>query len=305
MKPRIEFSPFNDQLGTLKDQLTGEIMHSRIGPKAEAELLYYAQSGLRQGLSKPTLRLWDVGMGTGTNAWVTLERVALAPPPGLKRLEIISFELLPETLSCTLECLERNVPAFEFLKQEPVGIEPLSALEKTGVWSSKGLGSSNIEVSWRVLWGDFRETYARPLVDGGPADLIYYDFYRPQSAPELWGIEMAQILRHSLEPEGRLISYATASSFCAALLLNGFTVFEGRGTPAKKASTLALRTPTTTSTDTTLRAVQAELGHGPLAHDYFAHLRRSTRPLPLDLRPEDHEGAWTELARVLGAERSL
>ncbi len=81
---------------------SGEVMHARTPPLAEAESLYVEQSLLAQRLrlspaesasDTPPLVLWDVGLGAGANAMAAIrcyeEAAALHP---VRALEIVSFE---------------------------------------------------------------------------------------------------------------------------------------------------------------------------------------------------------------------
>src|ERR1041385_6793737 len=72
---------------------TGEIMHSRTDPMAEARQLYVEQARLAERLDERSIEpliLWDVGLGAAANAMAAIECYENARPQ--RPLHLISFE---------------------------------------------------------------------------------------------------------------------------------------------------------------------------------------------------------------------
>ena len=75
---------------SVRDIVSGEIMHSVSDPVVEARALYVEQSALESRAKEegPELVIWDVGLGAGTNAMQLLLACENAERP----VKIVSFE---------------------------------------------------------------------------------------------------------------------------------------------------------------------------------------------------------------------
>src|SRR4051794_3909138 len=73
----------------------GEVMHPSVGPWQEACALYVEQSRLAEKLqvAGPPLRVWDVGLGAGTNAVAALTCARELGARQRRELEVVSFEI--------------------------------------------------------------------------------------------------------------------------------------------------------------------------------------------------------------------
>lgn len=229
-------------------------MHSKIGPRAEATLLYIEQSRLRERLLGPStapLVLYDVGLGAGANALASIQHAqfmrenaqprqhtrasaAHARVSGQPRregaegefpvrcLHIVSFENDLSGFDLALKN-SQTFPFFEGLQSAAC------ALLNDGSWTSK-----DGAIRWELRYGDFLAQ-----LDSAPRpELIFFDFYPPAVTPELWGVEVfSRIRRHA--QHATLFTYSAATRVRAALLLAGFVVGYGRSTDAKLESTVA------------------------------------------------------------------
>jgi len=218
---------------TLRDPLNHQAMHSTIGPGSESELIFLQPSRIRERLAEPSstpLILWDVGMGIAGNTapvWDFIQSANVRRP-----VEIHSFEKYPEALAQALE----EIDSFPFLARHQ---EDLRALIGTGHCRSNRHG---IEHRWQLHTGDFESRLRDGASGVMPADLIFWDFYSPKICPELWTLELFQLV-HERAPRSLLVTYSAATPVRAALLLSGFAVglpFVGdRATPIKAESTMA------------------------------------------------------------------
>ncbi|MFZ9594698.1 MAG: MnmC family methyltransferase [Bdellovibrionia bacterium] len=252
-----------------------EPMHSWIGPWEEANLIYIGQSRLQERLalaSPHPLVVWDVGLGIGANAIALLQATFNLNPA--RSLHLLSFEKDLRGLSFALEHREH----FPFLNPFTASLQAIS----------KGCRELQLgpKVLWQIVPGDFAQILIPP---SDPKDqpvpphslgtlprpeLIYYDFFSPQSLPSLWSLQMfrtlfekTQLQTHSPFPT-ELITYSCATAVRSALILAGFYVGAGVKTPAKK--------------ETTVASTSAQGLTQPLDPSWVEHLKRSSKPLPLD-----------------------
>ena len=207
---------------SLRDLTSGEAMHSRIGPKEEAEGLYVNQARLVERLQTPgeDLVLWDVGMGTGANVLVALDQIQGSQPA--RRLKIHSFESDITGIETALEYRD----LFPFLKNNSEAVQ--------GLLQNRTFQSDLF--SWTLHEGDFftnLEKASRPHV-------IFYDFYSPQACPELWNVECFRTIRKFLGKQTcDLYTYTSSTLVRNSMLRAGFYVGTGFGTSMKRESTIA------------------------------------------------------------------
>jgi len=232
----------------------GEVMHPSVGPWQEARALYVEQSGLADKLqvAGPPLRVWDVGLGAGTNAVAALTCARELGTRQRRELEIISFEIDLSPLRLALG----DDQGFPFL-------QPFSS---AGHRLLNGQRWSDQQLHWQLHLGDatklWRETWA-------PADLIFFDPFSPTSNPKLWTPESFALLRTHARSDGdgcTLFTYSAATPTRVSLLLGGFYVGTGVATGTKK--------------ETTVAATQRELLAEPLAARWLARWERSAARAP-------------------------
>lgn len=269
-----ELHTYQNGTTTLKHRASGQLMHSKIGPRDEATLLYVEQSRLEDRLarrSETPLVLFDVGLGAGSNALAAVHarasgqctrvsaihaRERVQKTTDRRPLHVISFE---NDLS-GFELALRESSSFPFFD----GLEPAArALLDKGQWLS-----DDGTIRWELRRGDFLAQ-----LDSAPKpELIYFDFYAPDSAPELWGVEMFTRIRRHVD-HATLFTYSAATRVRVALLLAGFFAGYGRATSAKLETTVA-------STD------MLELER-PLDARWLARLARSHDRVPHGLVKEE------------------
>jgi queuine tRNA-ribosyltransferase len=242
---------------TLRERESGQLMHSMLGPWFEANHVYVQQSELDrrilQGSETKPLVIYDIGLGIAANSVAAIS--GFSQMGSLRRpVQIYSFEKYPEALAGAL----KTPAAFSFLADY---LEPLRTLLKSSTWSTP-----DGRISWSLVPGDFREL---DLSTFPLADLVYFDFYAPAVAPELWGYGMFSKIFPKVSPQdGLLITYSSTKAVRTAMLLAGFFVGDGVPTPMKHETTLA--SPSRVS----LRS--------PLTREWLSRLDRSAKPLPPD-----------------------
>jgi len=240
----------------------GEVMHPSVGPWQEARALYVEQSHLAEKLQLggPPLRVWDVGLGAGTNAVAALTCARELGQLQRRELEVVSFEIDLAPLRLALA----DAQGFAFL--QPFAAAG-SALLSGEPWSE---GRS----SWRVHLGDAAESWSRAWQ---PADLIFFDPFSPSSNPALWTPAAFAKLRAHARDDGEgctLYTYSAATPTRVSLLLGGFFVGTGIATGMKK--------------ETSVAATRRELLAAPLDARWLARWERSAAQAPhgVDLSEE-------------------
>lgn len=214
---------------SLKHLPSGEIMHSVSDPSVEAHRLYIEQSRLTERLTGAgQLVIWDVGLGSGTNAMAAIraiESAASSVPPGtpLRNIRIVSFENDLDSLRLTL----KHPSLFPHVRHRAPGF-----LLNQGYWDSPDL-----PLRWTLLEGDFLAK-----LDLAPVpDLIFYDPFSYKTDGPLWKLETFQRIRTRIgERPSELFTYTTSTAVRGALLAAGFQVARGASTGPKNDTTIAL-----------------------------------------------------------------
>ena len=248
-----ELITFENGSVSVKERASGQVMHSWVGPAREAEAVYILQSRLRDRLKQGTepLVLYDVGMGIAANAIAAI-RTKLELGIG-RSLWVYSFENQLEGVRLALQ----NSAQFPFLK----GFETaLLELLETGNWQIN-------DVTWKLIPGDFWTNLNQAPVP----EVLYYDFYAPNSCPELWTVERFKTLFHALQFNSThsacLYTYSAATPIRTALLLAGFYV--GYGTSTEKKA------------ETTVATTNLALLEAPLGQRWLDRYARSSQKFPL------------------------
>lgn len=255
----------------------GEVMHPSVGPWQEAQALYVEQSRLAQLLQfeGPPLRIWDVGLGAGTNAVAALTCARDLGARQRRALHVVSFEIDLAPLRLALADAE----GFPFLQPFAAAGEALVA---TGRWSD---GRSH----WELQLGD-----ALTLWQGvwAKADVIFFDPFSPSANPALWTPRAFQLLRrHARESdEGcALFTYSAATPTRVSLLLGGFFVGTGVATGMK--------------VETTDAATRRERLAQPLGQRWLERWQRSSSRAPHGVPLDDEiQRAIREHAQFTGSE---
>lgn len=257
---------------TLRDPITGQAMHSAIGPLPEATQIYLNPSQLSHRLvaGSTPLILWDVGMGIAANSVAAFYQASLIK--NSRPLQIHSFENAPEGLRHAISETE----CFPHLK--PWAPQILELLTH---------GSTHLmEHQWKLHVGDFRSQVSQ----APPAEVIFFDLYSPRISGALWSVPVMELLRrHS--PQATLVTYSAATPVRLALLLAGWRVGRPSGsnpvTSLKNDSTLAIASE-----------LQSDWLENPLGVEWLEKFRHSSqaRPYPSQQDPQGGSDPWSTLS---------
>ncbi|MEA5006349.1 tRNA 5-methylaminomethyl-2-thiouridine biosynthesis bifunctional protein MnmC [bioreactor metagenome] len=226
-----------DGSSTLKLNEFDECFHSINGALSES-LHIYINSGLEYYIeNRGELLIFEMGFGTGLNAFLTLLFAKLHPWVKINYLTIEKFPL-KEVEYESLNYPEKVavLPAYTCLEDIPEGYfaDRFNALHK----ASWGLRQDLLpNFSLTKSQGDLLGLD----LDDGKVDIIYYDAFSPNIQPELWGENVFEKLYRWLVPGGILVTYSSKGVVKQALRDSGFLVRRLPGPAGKKHIVRAIR----------------------------------------------------------------
>ena len=191
-----------------------ETYHSKFGAIQEAKHVF-----IKNGLtlfSGESVYILEIGFGTGLNAFITY----LEAKNSGQTINYTGVEAYPVSEEDALKMnyvseLEANSSEEIFLKMHQANLN-----EKVELDSKFTLEKQNKK---------FQE-----ISDEEKYDLIYFDAFGFRVQPELWSLEIFQIMFKALKPNGILVTYACRSSIKNAMKASGFEVEKLNGPPGKR-----------------------------------------------------------------------
>jgi tRNA U34 5-methylaminomethyl-2-thiouridine-forming methyltransferase MnmC len=190
--------------------------HSRHGAIQES-MHVFIEAGLHFTLDSPeqheTIRVFEMGFGTGLNAFLT----ALDAAQKQRKIHYTAVE------------------------QYPLTLEEASQLNYTETLRHKDLFTSLHRCPWNediTLTNYFtlrkEQTSLFSFSTTQPFNLIYYDAFAPAAQPELWTEDVFEKLYRMLTPGGILVTYCSKGDVRRAMIAAGFTVAKLPGPPGKR-----------------------------------------------------------------------
>lgn len=191
-----------------------ETYHSKFGAIQEAKHVF-----IKNGLSLfsgKSVSILEIGFGTGLNAFITY----LEAKNSGQHIDYTGVEAFPVSEEDALKMnyvseLEANSSEEIFLKMHQA------------IWNEKINLDSNFTLEKQNK--KFQE-----ISDEAKYDLIYFDAFGFRVQPELWSLEIFQIMFRALKPNGILVTYACRSSIKNAMKESGFEVEKLIGPPGKR-----------------------------------------------------------------------
>ncbi|TLP80439.1 tRNA (5-methylaminomethyl-2-thiouridine)(34)-methyltransferase MnmD [Maribacter sp. ACAM166] len=192
----------------------GEQYHSKHGAIQEAYHVFI-YSGLDLFKNRD-LSILEIGFGTGLNAFITL-----------------------------LESEKRNLTIFYAgVEAYPVSTEELNQLnylEELKSISRKSEFDLMHTSSWQEeieISADFilkkEKINFKDIDELATYDLVYFDAFGARVQPELWTVEIFEIMFRAMKPGAYLVTYAAKGSVRRAMLAVGFLVERLPGPPGKR-----------------------------------------------------------------------
>ena len=205
----------DDGSDTLFAKELGEHYHSTFGAIQESVHIFI-NAGLRK-CDKPSLIIFEVGFGTGLNAYLTVLEAIKAE----KSIRYITVEKypLPSAVWTSL-----NYPAIV-----PEGNPKLFRMIHEANWNEEVKITDHFSIL--KLSSDLKDVdySALPLFD-----LIYFDAFSPEKQPELWAASIFQQLASHCVPLAKLVTYCAKGAVRRSLIDAGFTTERIPGPPGKR-----------------------------------------------------------------------
>ncbi len=200
-----------------------ETYHSMHGALQESEHVFI-QAGLEPVLAnKKTIHIFEVGFGTGLNAWLTYKKVAGSDS------KILYHSIEPFPLE---ESLYANL---NYVSSEEKSLKDFFQELHQAPWGEEVKLNDNFTL----------KKIKTRLEDYQPAagffDLVYYDAFAPSKQAEMWLPENLRKVFSSLTKGGLLVTYCARGQFKRDLKAEGFTVETLPGPPGKKEMTRGVK----------------------------------------------------------------
>ena len=203
-----------------------EQYHSVHGAINEA-VHVYIEAGLKFLISadptKKTIKLLEIGFGTGLNAFLTAVKIAGSDI----KVEYTGIEGYPVQEE---EILQLNYP--ELIG----GNDDIFHKIHQATWSEKTEITNNFSL-------EKIECYFSEIDFVNQFDLIYFDAFGPRVQPELWSEQQFLKMFKALKSNGTLVTYSSKGDVRRAMVAAGLKVEKIPGPPGKREMVRALKLP--------------------------------------------------------------
>jgi tRNA U34 5-methylaminomethyl-2-thiouridine-forming methyltransferase MnmC len=199
-----------------------ENYHSIYGAVQES-MHVFIESGLFQFSARKTIRIFEMGFGTGLNCLLSLLYS--------KQKEVFYYALEKYPLD---KEIWSQLNYAEILEKDDRLLNIFSAIHARE-WDKRPVEMSPGFFLAKEL-GDISS-----FQSGQQFDLIYFDAFAPQVQPELWTAEIFQKMHDILLPEGILVTYCAKGSVRRNLIQAGFQAERLPGPPGKREMLRAIR----------------------------------------------------------------
>lgn len=196
--------------------------HSVHGALKETQVVFI-EAGLNYfSAEKKQLNILEIGLGTGLNCLATIHAIN-----NDCNINYIAVEKYPLTTE------EVNLFQQE-LKKIPELVSTHFDLIHSSSWNTRNRINDNFALTKLNI--DFSEINLPDKVD-----LIYFDAFAPETQPELWTIEMFQLMVDHLVQGGILTTYCAKGYVKRNLKAAGFGIETLPGPPGKREITRAIK----------------------------------------------------------------
>lgn len=200
-----------------------ETYHSKHGALQEAEHVFI-NNGVKL-INHYEINILELGFGTGLNVLVTID------------------EYLKKNKNYKIN--------YYGVEKYPIFFEEASNLSYSELFSNdfiKDLSLKIHELDWEIsnelapnfhltkLEKDFFDLKTTELP---PIDLVYFDCFGARVQPDLWEMELLEIVSSKMKSGGLLTTYASKGSFRRNLIELGFEVEKKQGPPGKREMMIA------------------------------------------------------------------
>lgn len=197
-----------------------EPYHSTHGALQESMHVFIEQ-GLHT-ISKPALRILEIGFGTGLNALLTMQFAKQAN----QEVHYHAVEKYPlnrvEYSQLNFEQVIDGVPnGFLNLMHDAEWETPVQLSDRFTLFKEES---------------DFRS-----MNPPGNFDLVYFDAFSPDKQPALWSADVFSIIQKSTRPGAVLVTYSSKGVVRRTLISCGFKIEKIPGPPGKREMIRATR----------------------------------------------------------------
>lgn len=201
----------------------GVSYHSKYGAIQESQHVFIEAGLYEVGLSKKNIRILEIGMGTGLNAFMTYLE-------SMRRNFTIHYETVEAFPITVEEAKQLNYPQLLHAEKEQSIFEKIHQEE----WGKE------IPLAPQFTFKKILDSFEH-LDYKKQFDLIYFDAFAPTAQPELWDKEMLTIMYEALVPDGVWVSYCAKGAVKRQLMALGFRIEAIPGPPGKREMTRAIK----------------------------------------------------------------
>jgi len=201
-----------------------ESYHSSHGAYRESIhvfLLYGLEAWYARNRGKFPIRIFELGFGTGLNAWLTLIWAEQNQVP------VLYHTIEPYPLSADIYNELNFTQMDETLTHYNGYFKRLHQMD----WDSGKPMTDYFNIK--------KDKISLQEVKLYPADIVYFDAFSPKKQPELWEHAMLQKIHERMNPQGVFVTYCAAGHLKKNLVSLEMTLDEVPGPPGKKEMTRA------------------------------------------------------------------
>jgi len=166
---------------------------------------------------KRTIRVFEVGLGTGLNALLTYLE---AKKQGIK-IEYTAIEAFP---------LEKEIYTALNFSSVITGenVDAILNLIHTSAWNTP------VELSPDYVLVKRHDALENIVLETDKYDLVYFDAFAPEVQPELWTEDIFRKIYNAMANGGILVTYCCKGDVKRAMKAAGFTIEKLHGPPGKR-----------------------------------------------------------------------
>ena len=213
----------NDGSKTLLINDLGETYHSKHGALQEA-IHVFINNGLNL-INSYEINILELGFGTGLNLLVTIDEYLKNQKN--HKINYFGIEKYPIFFEEASELSYSELFSIDFVKDLSLKIHQLD-------WEISNELTPDFHLT--KMKKDFFDLKSTSLP---PIDLVYYDCFGARVQPDLWEIELLEIVADKIKPGGLLTTYSSKGSVRRNLIELGFEVEKKQGPPGKREMMIA------------------------------------------------------------------
>lgn len=200
-----------------------ETYHSKHGALQEA-IHVFIKNGLNL-INSCEINILELGFGTGLNVLVTIDEYLKNDKN--HKINYFGIEKYPIFLQEATELSYSELFSNDLVKDLALKIHELD-------WEI-----SNELISGFNLKKINKDFFELKNIQLPPIDLVYFDCFGARVQPDLWEMELLEIVASKIKPGGLLTTYASKGSVRRNLIELGFEVEKKQGPPGKREMMIA------------------------------------------------------------------